>query len=231
MEHITFAEKAFRKMVDPWGRAFIPKKFQPYIKEYFFKAGIYEIPYRLHGVLFYIAAALTAFTYLGFIMGSLPWQGTSGAIISMVLTLVIWSVLHLLYFTMVDSAVYFYINLRIYNRTKELEARLPDYLTLVSTNLKGGLSFEKSLWAAIKPEFGVLANEIALVSKKVLTGSDVSEAMMEFGDKYDSPVLRRSINLMVGEMDSGGRIVDVIDKIIETLKKTKHLKDEMAANT
>jgi hypothetical protein len=112
-----------------------------------------------------------------------------------------------------------------------MEESLPDYLTLVSTNLKGGLSFEKSLWAAIKPEFGILSHEMTLVSKKVLTGHDVKDSLMDLMQKYDSPELKRSLNLIIGEVESGGKIVNVIEKVIDNLKKSYVLKQEMAAAT
>lgn len=224
----TLIESVARFFFDTFGKAFVPKKFRPYLKEYLFKAGIYEVPYRLFGVLFWIAVILTLFTYFPFIY---PIREGYSLPLTFLIDFFSWAILPLLYSAMLASALYIYYNMRIFHRTKELEERLPDYLTLVSTNLKGGLSFEKSLWAAIKPEFGVLANEIALVSKKVLTGSDVNEAMLEFSMKYESPLLRRAINLIVGEMESGGRIVEVIDKVIDNLKKTRQLKEEMAANT
>jgi len=84
---------------------------------------------------------------------------------------------------------------------------------------------------SIKPEFDVLAREMGLVSKKVMTGNDVGEALEEFSNKYDSPLLRRSINLIIGESESGGQIVEVIDKVIENSRKTRLLKEEMAAST
>ncbi len=64
-----------------------------------------------------------------------------------------------------------------------------------------------------------------------MTGNDVTEALQEFADKYDSPILRRSVNLIIGELESGGKIVDVIDRVIANLKKTRALKEEMAAST
>ncbi|RME52876.1 hypothetical protein D6783_03630 [Candidatus Woesearchaeota archaeon] len=224
----TFTSKLLKNLVDSFGKAFVPKKLRPYLKEYLFKAGVYEVPYRLFGSLFWVAVALTYFVYFLKIVDFVHWENPLKAFLIVFFS---WLFLIPFFLILLASALYFYYNMRIFHRTKELEDRLPDYLTLVSTNLKGGLSFEKSLWAAIKPEFGVLANEIALVSKKVLTGSDVNEAMIEFSKKYDSPNLRRAMNLIVSEVDSGGRVVDVIDKIIENLKKTRQLKEEMAAST
>jgi flagellar protein FlaJ len=111
-----------------------------------------------------------------------------------------------------------------------METHLPDYLQVVSTNLKGGMSFEKSLFAAIRPQFGVLSHEIAIAAKKVMTGHDMTTALNEFSNKYDSPQLRRSLNLIVGEVTTGGKVAYVIDEVVSGLKSTKRLKDEMSAS-
>ena len=108
---------------------------------------------------------------------------------------------------------------------------MAEFLVLVSTNLKGGLSLEQALWASIRPEFGLLAEEMTLVSKRVMTGSDLTQSLDDFLDKYDSSSLRRNFNLIIGEIESGGKIVKVIDKVVQSLKRTKALRAEMAAST
>jgi len=35
----------------------------------------------------------------------------------------------------------------------------------------------------------------------------------EFTEKYDSPVLRRSFDLIVGELESGGEIATIVDRL------------------
>jgi pilus assembly protein TadC len=142
----------------------------------------------------------------------------------------IWVLIPLLFIGFFMLCMYFYLDVVIFNRTKKMEDVLADFLQEVSSNLKGGLAFEKSLWVAIKPRFGVLANEIALAAKKVMTGTDVDISLNEFANKYNSPMLKRSMELIVSEIQSGGKVADIIDKVVENLKKTKALKDEMTAS-
>jgi hypothetical protein len=142
-----------------------------------------------------------------------------------------WVVIQAVIIFVIIAYLYLSLNITIYNRTKEIEKILPEYLQIVSSNLKGGLSFEKALWAAIKPEFGVISKEITMVYKKVMTGNDLTDALEEFTEKYDSPILRRSFDLIVGEVDSGGQIANIVDKVIENIRKTKSLKEEMSAST
>jgi len=214
--------------LDEFGKAFIPKKIRPGLSKYLAKAGIEEVPYRFFGILFWLTAVVT---YLVYLPGIYPVIKQNPIIIFFVLTFVLWFVIQALVAVLVIVSLFFYLNIRIYKRTKVLEDMLPDYLTLVSTNLKGGMNFEKSLWSAIKPEFGILAREIGIVSKRVATGNDVTEALSEFAEKYSSPILRRSIDLLKGEIQSGGKITGVIDNLVLNLKKTKALRQEMTAAT
>jgi pilus assembly protein TadC len=210
------------------GRSIIPKNFRPNLRLYLFKAGYPEVPYGLFGVLFFLVTGLSYLLFILFFSAKLSEYGTLEFGFLSFTTFAF--TMFLLIFTF-GVVLYFYWNILIYHRTKELEMLLPEYLTLVSTNLKGGMSFENALWSAIKPEFGILANEIGLVSKRVMTGNDVADALTEFALKYDSPILRRNVQLMISEMESGGKVVQTLDRIISDMKKTQILKKEMAANT
>ncbi len=211
-----------------FGKAFIPQKVRPDLHAFFEKTGRDTVPYAAFGLLFWFSAFFSLIIYLTQI-----YPGLRGKLfpIFFLVTFFFFAGLMLVTFFVLGIIAYFYLNMQIHKRTKEMEERLGDYLILVSTSLKGGYSFEKSLWGAIKPEFGILAKEIGLVSKRVMTGNDVSDALTEFSRKYDSPILHRAIDLIIGEVESGGKVVDVIDRVIFDLKKTKALKDEMAANT
>ncbi|MBU0471381.1 MAG: type II secretion system F family protein [Nanoarchaeota archaeon] len=217
-----------RLNLEKFGKAFVPERFRPELKEYLLKSGIDYVPYKFFGILFWVTLVLTYIIYFSMIFKSISEMG---AFMILIITFISWFLIQSIISFLIVMGVYLYLNVTIYNRTKAIEEALPDYLTLVSTNLKGGLSFEKSLWAAIKPEFGILAKEVTLASKKVLTGNDIKDSLEELGMKYDSPSLKRSLSLIIGEVESGGRIVEVIDKTIDNLKKSSVLKQEMAAAT
>ncbi len=214
--------------LETFGKAFVPKKMRPHLRLFFEKAGIDRIPYQWFGVVFWVSLVISYLIYITLIYPELLGMYWLWFFI---VTFVIFSGLLFITIFLVGGFGYFYLNLKIYARTKEMEDALPEYLQLVSTSLKGGYSFESSLWGAIKPEFGVLAKEIALVSKRVMTGSDIGESLKEFSLKYESPELRRAMILIVGELEAGGKVVDVIDRVIQNLKKSKALKQEMSAST
>ncbi len=216
---------------EEFGKAFIFKALRPKIRGFFLKAGYEDVPYELFGLLFYVSLAITYFIYIFLIYPRINALASLNSFVVLLLTFFSWVIVQIIILFVIIIYLYLTLNIRIYKRTKDIETILPDYLQIVSSNLKGGLSFEKALWSAIKPEFGVIAKEITMVSKKVMTGNDLTEALEEFTDKYESPLLRRSFDLIIGEIESGGKIASIVDKVIDNIRKTKALKEEMSAST
>jgi hypothetical protein len=64
-----------------------------------------------------------------------------------------------------------------------------------------------------------------------MTGRDIKDSLMEFSEKYDSPTLKRAIGLILGEIESGGHITEVLDRLVDNMRETQELRDEMAAST
>jgi len=219
--------------LEEWGRALVPERVRPHISDYLMKAGISEVNYSFFGALFFVGLAISLVFYFilpyGWLSGKSVNLGTRlmylglGSFIVLFLTLLGVSLLGM-------AIVYFYVDLRIYSRTKEIEKILPDFLQFVSGNLKGGMSFDRALWSAIKPRFGVLAAEIEVVAKRVMTGEDVEDALAEFTQMYDSPTLERSFELIIEGMKGGGQISYLLDKVIENLNESDMLKKEMSAS-
>ena len=196
-----------------FGKAFVPESFlgkpiRSNLRKYLLTAGYKQVPYTFFGGLFILSAVITIFPFLFFINPTLQGKG----FLSVFLTAFFgWSAIQIIILTTVIISIYFFLNIKIYKRTKIIESHLADFLIFVSTNLKGGLSLEQALWAAIRPEFELLAEEMTTVSKRVMTGNDLADALNEFVNKYDSSSLRSNFGIIIGEIESGGKLVKVIE--------------------
>ena len=163
--------------LEEFGKAFVPKRFRPYLRAHFLKANIEEIPFRLFGGLFYAALLIT---FVAYFYKVFPFLQGGAAPKVFLYTLLTWTALPLVLALVFGGAIYFYLDLIIFNRTKRMEEVLPDFLRLVSENLKGGMPFERAMWSAIKPEFDILSSEVRLAAKRVMTGEDIGAALTEF---------------------------------------------------
>jgi pilus assembly protein TadC len=147
-----------------------------------------------------------------------------------ILFLVIWVFIFLLVFFVMWFLFYVTLDVAIFKRRQKLEEVLPDFLQLVSSNIRAGMTTEQALWFAVRPRFGVLAKEIEEVAKRTFTGEPLESALHHFVSKYESKVLERSMNLLIEGIRAGGEIGELLNKIAGNIQETNILKKEMAAN-
>ena len=141
-----------------------------------------------------------------------------------------WLSISFLLFALMWAAYLFYVDMRIYQRTKAVELVFPDFLELASSNISAGMPIDRSLWYAVRPNFGVLAKEIEIVAKNTMAGDDLADALRGFARKYDSKVIMRSVNLILEGLAAGGEMADLLSKIALDIEENRILKKEMAAN-
>ena len=220
-----------------FGKAIIPERFSPHLRNFFLKAGYSEVPYVLFSMLFLISILLTLILLFfhgiplikNIIFGPNLLRSTNIA------SILLFGFFIVLYWLVVQGLIvltffimsYVYYDLKIFNRTKSMENSLTDFLASMSENLKGGLSVEKSIWLSIRPDMGELAKEIRLTAKKVMVGEPTEEALMNLANKYNSPEMKRAFSLINEGIESGSNIAFIVDKLVENMDKTKNLRDEM----
>lgn len=184
---------------------------------------IYIATVIVTGVLTFYAAAVKFFFDETFRTASGVWSFVG-------FTAALWTVGFAALFMFFTLAFFVYVDLRINKRRKEIEEVLPDFLQLAAANLSAGMTLDRALWSAVRPRFGVLAAEMEDAAKKTITGYDLERALTEFSDKYDSIVLKRSINLVTEGSRSGGRMADILNKIAVNVQENAILQKEMSAN-
>lgn len=141
-----------------------------------------------------------------------------------------WTALFAIIWLLIWGVVYFFLEMRMYNRTKELEEVLPDFLQLTSANISAGMPIDRALWLAIRPNFGVLAKEIEDVAKATLSGEDLADSLRQLVARYDSVMLKRSISILLEGLDAGGELAVLLNKIALNIQELKIMRKEMAAN-
>jgi archaellum biogenesis protein FlaJ (TadC family) len=148
----------------------------------------------------------------------------------LIMLLVVWALVFPIVLFLVWCVFYIYLDVAIFKRRQKLEEVLPDFLQLVSTNIRAGMATDQALWFAVRPRFGILSKEIEEVAKRSLAGESLDTALHHFVAKYDSKVLERSITLLVEGIRAGGEIGSLLNKISSNIQETNILKKEMAAN-
>jgi Flp pilus assembly protein TadB len=136
----------------------------------------------------------------------------------------------LLAYMLIMIGSFIYLDYTIYQRTKEIEEVLPEFLQLASANISAGMPIDRALWFAVRPKFGILAKEIEEVAKSTIAGEDLEQALETFTKKYDSKILKESMNLLIEGMRAGGEIGFLLNQIAANMQDIKIMRKEIAAS-
>lgn len=235
-KHVDKKFKKLRGLKDK--RLFLKKKKKKFslrgfakiinLKDYLEKAGLEisakQVTKKIFKISIYICLAIS----LIIIITNIVFK--KGFVDLFVFLLGFWFTVFFFLFALIWILYLFYLDMKIFKRTRAVEAVFPDFLQLTSSNISAGMPIDKALWYAVRPSFGVLANEIEIVAKDTIAGEDLSTALTNFGRKYDSKVIQRSISLLLEGMAAGGEMADLLNKIALNIEETRILRKEMAAS-
>ncbi len=126
--------------------------------------------------------------------------------------------------------LFLWLDIRIFKRKSEVEDVFPDFLMLVASNINAGMTIDRAIILASRSRFGALAEDIDEIARKLLAGRDIETCLREFGEKYNSPIIRRSIALIIKGIESGGRVADLLNRVAVDIQENRILRKEMAAN-
>jgi len=145
--------------------------------------------------------------------------------------LLIMILLALVFFVATLLLFYLHILYVIDGRKKMVENILPDFLLLVSNNLRSGMTPFYAFRSAIRPEFGPLSEEITLATKKSLGIDSFADSLKGIAVRIDSKILADTTKFFAQAMRSGGKLAKLIETSANDIKQTNRLKKELVTST
>jgi len=126
---------------------------------------------------------------------------------------------------------FFLIQAKFREAEAEIERNLPEFIDNLVSNLKGGISLEKALIKSVRVEQKALVREVTLINEKVMMGASVISALVGFRDRFNSPIIKRTIFLIEEGLKGGGNLSKPLERISENLKRIYALNEEVKANS
>jgi Flp pilus assembly protein TadB len=123
-----------------------------------------------------------------------------------------------------------YLLMKADDRRTKLENTLPDFLTLVASNIKAGMTLDQAMWYSAKPEFGLLSSEVKAVIKSSFSGESLESTLDRLGGRFDSRVFKRTILLLKQATATGGELTNVLERTADDVRNTIIMKKEIAAS-
>lgn len=195
---------------------FTPKSYKERLRKEMIYAGFDEkVTNKFIGfsILFTVFVALV----VGFILWLLAF-GWLGIVIGVVSGLIFIAVINMLVILIADS------------RSAQIELVLPDALQLMSANVRAGMTVDKAIWLAARPEFGILEEEIRRVGAKSIGGESIKEALTEMSNRIKSTILDRAVKLIIEGIESGGELAKLLEETSLNIRTSQALKKEIQAS-
>lgn len=204
------------------------RKLYHILEDYLLKAGYDTSPRTLNKQILISTGIITTLAIITIIILAIL---NSGILTKVLLTILVTTTLGFIALFLITYVLIFaYLDIKIYQRTQQIEEVLADFLQLTSANISAGMTIDRALWLAVRPRFGVLAKEIEEIAKATAAGEDLEKALMNFSKKYNSRLLKESVNLLIAGIEAGGEIGELLDKIATNIQETKLMRKEIGAS-
>jgi len=131
------------------------------------------------------------------------------------------------------SALLHYLNLyfSIADRSEAIEKLLPDFLSLVVSNLRAGMSPYAAFVHASRPEFGAFHDAVMHSMAKMGGKGSIADALIDVSENFDSPILRRTVTLFAKGVNSGGQLVRLLNSSADEVRRIQDLRAELISAT
>jgi len=126
--------------------------------------------------------------------------------------------------------LYMHLYYLINERAARVDAILPDFLLMVSANLRSGMTPYAAFQSSARPEFGPLQSEIIYVSSLSMGNVSFSSSLRELTATIDSAILRRVVLFFENGLKAGGKLAYLLETSAEEIRETEEMKRQMMIN-
>ena len=132
-------------------------------------------------------------------------------------------------FLIIHAVAYANLMLSTNSRAAKVEEVLPDFLSLVSSNIRAGLTSDRALIISARDEFGPLTEAIRKAGKNSITGMPLEQVLLQMGEYINSDTLRKTFGIIVEGMRSGGDMAELLEKTALDLRKFRSVRREIGS--
>ena len=137
-------------------------------------------------------------------------------------------------FTLVTGLMVFYFiardKLKATGKIRKMETVFPDFLQLMASNLRAGMTTYQALLLSARKEFDPLDKEITQLGKDLLTGRKIEEALLDLSKRIKSIKIEKTIRLIVSGIQSGGNIATLLEETAVNMRERGYV-EKRAAST
>ncbi len=128
--------------------------------------------------------------------------------------------------------IYFtaYKKLQKSREVKQMESVFPDFIELMSSNLRAGMTIDRAMLLSSRKEFAPLDREILLVGKDIVTGKEIGKALQDMSKRIGSDKISKTITLIISGMRAGGNLSVLLEQTANNMRERNFIEKRAASN-
>lgn len=163
--------------------------------------------------------------------------------IGVIIALIVSSIVLLRYKSPVTSALSFFVTLglvfafvhyqgvfKISGRIKKIESVFPDFLQLMSSNLRAGMTIDKAILLSSRPEFAPLDQEILKTGKDIATSKNIESALLDLSKRIGSEKIHKTMLLIISGIRSGGDLAVLLEETSRSMREREFIEKKAYTN-
>ncbi|MGC8662271.1 MAG: type II secretion system F family protein [Candidatus Micrarchaeia archaeon] len=127
-----------------------------------------------------------------------------------------------------ELLLYMLLEFKIEKRKNFVETILPDYLQIVAANVRSGISLDKAMVIAARPEFLYFSDDIKLVNKQLYAGSTLQNSLLSLAGRYRSLQLKHTIRMLNEAIQYGGGMTDLLNQVAKDIRNQQMIQKEIS---
>lgn len=126
--------------------------------------------------------------------------------------------------------IYFRNRLKEAEKIKKMEDAFPDFLQLMASNLRAGMTIDKAILLSSRPEFAHLDKEILNVGKDIATGKNIETALLDTSKRIKSKKIEKIILLIISGIKAGGNLAVLLEETSRNMREREFVEKRAASN-
>lgn len=157
------------------------------------------------------------------------------AVVTLVVYLLTANIQHALlsgFFTLMLCLLYFITHNHLVQSTRvhQMEEVFPDFIELVASNLRAGMTIDRALLLSARREFSPLDTEIEALGKEILTGKELTAALYDLAARTRSEKIQKTANIISTGITSGGNLSVLLEETAVNMRERIFVEKRAASN-
>ena len=111
-------------------------------------------------------------------------------------------------------------------RTEAIDQKFPEFLRDLAESQRAGMTLTEAVLTAAKGNYGMLTPDIRKMAAQIEWGVSFAEALDRFAKRVRTPLIERTVSLVIQASNAGGNVVDVLTAAAEDAREIQQIVKE-----